>query len=587
MSLLLSQKSVYSKDGIISIGSLRIQDRDGKILITNDGNNIPKIQEMDKKSHGLLGIARIKNNSYLISITSVEFVLNLLGKYPIWRVKKSELIPLSNNSILDDESEESLSLLNGFLSTCKDILFSIKYDLTLSLQSQHTQASLRPCERFLMNKKMLKEVPPAFIGNDNSFIIAIEGVALQDQLQHPGTPDHRSWLTLLCRRGIDRVGTRFHSRGIDSDGKTSNFVESEQIFQHFKDGKEHLYAHIQIRGSIPIFWNQNINIRYRPPLEIHSKGQKTHDAILKHFTSLKDDYSDDIVVINLINKSGWEAELAKNFEEEMKSIPFCHYKHFEFAKECPNMNYHNISKLMIYLDSFLKKESFFHKIVDSNEIISLQKGVIRMNCIDCLDRTNLTQSWIARKVLYQQMREENRDSSKHTFLLKEDDYIFRNIWSTHGDIISKQYSGTGALKSDFTRTGKRSLLGLYNDGMNSIHRYFLNNFYDAIKQDQYDIFYREGNNDSIPQWWLYGKSSSISILLFVPFLVIFSLYLFMRRFKNATSTIILSSILVLVIFYKWIIRQGSFLVRFPRLFPSTEAVRVWKEMVIIGDKKNK
>ena len=30
---------------------------------------------------------------------------------------------------------------------------------------------------------------------------------------------------------------------------------------------------------------------------------------------------------------------------------------------------------------------------------------------------------------------------------------FRNVWADHGDVLSVQYAGTGALKSDFTRTG--------------------------------------------------------------------------------------------------------------------------------------
>jgi len=32
------------------------------------------------------------------------------------------------------------------------------------------------------------------------------------------------------------------------------------------------------------------------------------------------------------------------------------------------------------------------------------------------------------------------------------------------------YSGTGALKNDFTRTGKRTFIGILNDGSNSAIR---------------------------------------------------------------------------------------------------------------------
>ena len=54
-------------------------------------------------------------------------------------------------------------------------------------------------------------------------------------------------------------------------------------------------------------------------------------------------------------------------------------------------------------------------------------------------------------------------------------------------MISRQYAGTGALKSGFTRTGKRTVSGLVDDGMKSCVRYYLNNFEDGTKQDALDL----------------------------------------------------------------------------------------------------
>lgn len=56
------------------------------------------------------------------------------------------------------------------------------------------------------------------------------------------------------------------------------------------------------------------------------------------------------------------------------------------------------------------------------------------------------------------------------------------MWADNGDLLSKQYAGTGALKSDFTRTGKRTTYGLMKDGVNSLQRYYLNNFQDGFRQ---------------------------------------------------------------------------------------------------------
>jgi hypothetical protein len=50
-------------------------------------------------------------------------------------------------------------------------------------------------------------------------------------------------------------------------------------------------------------------------------------------------------------------------------------------------------------------------------------------------------------------------------------------------VISIQYTGTPALKTDFTRTGKRTHKGALNDGKHSIRRYFINNFQDYHNLD--------------------------------------------------------------------------------------------------------
>merc|ERR1712146_531302 len=71
-------------------------------------------------------------------------------------------------------------------------------------------------------------------------------------------------------------------------------------------------------------------------------------------------------------------------------------------------------------------------------------------------------------------------------------------------------SGTGALKTDFTRTGKRSYKGAINDGINSVMRYYLNNLKDGSKQDSIDIF---GDERDLSKLLL--RSVAITFLVFV------------------------------------------------------------------------
>lgn len=59
------------------------------------------------------------------------------------------------------------------------------------------------------------------------------------------------------------------------------------------------------------------------------------------------------------------------------------------------------------------------------------------------------------------------------------------VWADNADVVSVEYSGTGALKTDFTRTGKRTQLGVLSDGINSLIRYYKNNFADGFRQVPY------------------------------------------------------------------------------------------------------
>lgn len=53
--------------------------------------------------------------------------------------------------------------------------------------------------------------------------------------------------------------------------------------------------------------------------------------------------------------------------------------------------------------------------------------------------------------------------------------------------MSLLYSGTGALKTDFTLTGKRTTQGALEDGKRAIMRYYINNVNDTYNQNSLDF----------------------------------------------------------------------------------------------------
>ncbi len=62
------------------------------------------------------------------------------------------------------------------------------------------------------------------------------------------------------------------------------------------------------------------------------------------------------------------------------------------------------------------------------------------------------------------------------------------MWADNADILSQQYTGTAALKTDLTRTGKRSMKGMASDGINSVRRFIHKSYVDDSKQASIDLF---------------------------------------------------------------------------------------------------
>lgn len=122
--------------------------------------------------------------------------------------------------------------------------------------------------------------------------------------------------------------------------------------------------------------------------------------------------------------------------------------------------------------------------------------------MDNLDRTNVVQAALAKWTLNQQLRElgilsgsagiDDYESFSKDFRESEES-LFEPpvvnlyvtvfiVWAEHADTIAKAYGGSGALKSDFTRTGKRTTKGLLDDGVKTTTRYIKNNFFDGARQ---------------------------------------------------------------------------------------------------------
>lgn len=72
--------------------------------------------------------------------------------------------------------------------------------------------------------------------------------------------------------------------------------------------------------------------------------------------------------------------------------------------------------------------------------------------MDCLDRTNVVQSAIARRFLNTTLERFGIELLTNPGTSEQLDSVFNDLWASNGDAISREYAGTSALKGDFTRS---------------------------------------------------------------------------------------------------------------------------------------
>lgn len=212
--------------------------------------------------------------------------------------------------------------------------------------------------------------------------------------------------------------------------------------------------------------------------------------------------------------------------------------------------------------------------------------------MDCLDRTNVVQSVLAGWQLQKQLTTLlglplSHDGNILNFPMtwKEDKeflYDFQNLWADNADFVSLSYSGTGALKTDFTRTGKRTKQGALQDLKNSISRYLKNNYKDGQRQDGYDLI--------LGNFKPYSYSSSLSpfedrrpfvvqvipSVLYISALVLVTTFLkpFNGSVGNVKNTSIMSvSVLTIVMCLRYCIKNGMQFVNWPK-FVSLENLQI-------------
>lgn len=502
---LQDQYVIEPTDGVIG-NILTVSRADGSMKLIDElpqcsSVRVPKIQNV----YGVIGMLKLLAGSYLFVITECQNVGSYLG-HPIFKVSSLKILPcdqsLNSSPAEHKKMDTEFSALLNVAEHTSGLYFSYDANLTLSAQRLHDlgdESKQLPLwrqadPRYMWNNYMME----LLIDNKlDSFLLPI----MQGSFQHFQTAIGSDIVdvTLIARRCTRRTGTRMWTRGADPDGYVANFVETEQIV-HFKGVTA---SFVQVRGSMPFLWKQIVDLTYKPKFEI-VKPEEAPRVAERHFLDLRKRYG-AVLAADLVNKHGGEGRLSEMYGKAMEPIvgDDIRYVHFDFHKICGHIHFERLSILYEQIEDFLKKNGYF-LLNEQRKKLEEQHGVVRTNCIDCLDRTNVTQSMIGRKMLECQLRricifDANETISSHPNF----DEKFKIMWANHGDDISIQYSGTPALKGDFVRCGQRTMRGIINDGRNSLVRYYLNNFCDGTKQDSMDLlhgnFIASVSRDMTPQ----------------------------------------------------------------------------------------
>ena len=468
-------------------------------------------------SKAILGIINIHKLYFVLHVTSSKIVGKMNNEI-IYRIEDVDFCPMQSVDLLYDE-EKKISQIKDGISKLFKLGFYYSFGLNLT-NSQQNQSKLSGNKEINNNnnntfeqkmKNIYQTINKKYFFNYNlykrfinkktkmpydfTYNFIIPTICGYVGMYYYTINDKQLQFILITRRSQNYAGTRYNTRGIDDNGNVANYCETEQIL--IEGGN--LFSFCQLRGSAPVFFEQLGITAYT---DITRGKHFSKEAFSKHLAEINQDFP-LVYFINLLNqtKSG-EAPIIAEFEKQIQfrlNNNDIRYTYFDMQNECQKDNYSNVNKLMKKVTTLTEIFNFFSQNLTTKEIYSYQKGTIRTNCLDCLDRTNIIQmriSWIILEIFFKKLNLDNQEINR-IFNSSEDFFIkdstnefkekFKNIWAENGDEISIQYAGTASTHTTVTKNGGHGLMGLIQHGIATVSRIYHGNFEDYFKQECIDI----------------------------------------------------------------------------------------------------
>ena len=326
-------------------------------------------------------------------------------------------------------------------------------------------------------------------------------------------------ISIVARRNRNYAGMRYLKRGITDDGNVANDVETEQILEEISTtwlDRPKISSFIQIRGSIPIYWYQyQTNFYAKPPINLNLSDIE-FKATKRHFASLLERYGYPCFACNLTKKiedigkeqetllNEWYYKSVKYINNNIKNFEKIHYCHYDLKNERGQKNFYK--KYYKICGEYIDKTNFFcfMPTIKNKYSLFLQNGVVRANCIDCLDRTNVFQQILGISVLVLQLQ---YIGIKEKFPENENENIYgvlTELYIKMGHELSNQYAGSLAIKQAITENKNimDKLYDSFNEILIAIKRSVISYFIGQSNQNAMNLFLgKYPINAGLPYIW--------------------------------------------------------------------------------------
>lgn len=403
-----------------------------------------------------------------------------------------------------------------------------KMDQKLAISLEATS-----CNRYIWNYFLKNAIPDSMSHVASGWTVnVIHGFLGQIKITVYGQP---VYVTLIARRSSLFAGTRFLKRGCNIHGNVANEVETEQIVHSATVTsflKGHYTSYIQHRGSVPVHWFQDITasvVPAKPPITI-AMSNPYAQVTGKHFSQLFCRYGSPIIVLNLVRKHErrtHESQLGKAFKSAIDYLNLflavdqqIIYQTLDMANLSHSTKSDVLVKLATIAESDLQRTGFFQSNVHLFQHtlnknpkwaelkgmkfgpFRLQTGVVRSNCVDCLDRTNSAQFISSKCALAYQLFSLGLLQTPEIDFDTDATRLFEELFEEHGDIIALQYGGSQLVHTIQSYRQTAVLASHSRDIVTTLSRYYSNTFSDTYKQSAINLFlgvYRPEEHDC-PQW---------------------------------------------------------------------------------------